>query len=174
VGEADIGVYPPDKPPVGDRKARWIIILAAVVVFVFVVLPILTVVGIVMWQLVIFNVQGPGATTSIGFSKIKPQLAAADFTRNGEFTGTFTNGVGARIRVYEPGVSVSQPNGPGCASVQVDRSDVPAGDNFRITASGCPAGGDVYSVQVKIPYNLTIGGITTSHTDTGTIRGPVL
>jgi hypothetical protein len=146
------------------------------------------IVGIVMWQLGIFNMGGT-TVTATGFAKIKPQLAGSGVSRAGVFHGVFTNGVGTGITVTTTGMSITVTVGatPTACSAPADilgagaagnvaQTQIPAGDNFIISTDGCTpantAGGAVYNAQITIPYTVAIGGVTTSHTEAGTLRGP--
>ena len=140
---------------------------------------VVMIVGIVMWQLGIFNM-GSTSITSTGFSKIKPQLAGSGMKADGTFTGVFTNGVGTGITVITAGAEDTIANesmtGLQC-ELAVDpatATSIAAGDNFVLTGSSCALGnaGDVYSARIQISYTVRIGTVTSSHKDTGTIRGP--
>jgi len=135
---------------------------------------VVMIVGIVMWQLGIFNI-GSTALTSSGFGKLKPQLAGTGMTAGGVFTGVFTNGVGTTVTITSLLVNETMSGGSICSTSSIPSpAAISAGDNFKVTASGCPTGnsGDVYALKVSLGYSVTVGGITTAHTDSGTIRGP--
>jgi hypothetical protein len=62
-----------------------------------------------------------------------------------------------------------------------DSADIKAGDIFTVklgsgTPSNCQitgaAAGGIYNIRVEIFYDLVLGGIRVSRTDTGTLRGP--
>jgi hypothetical protein len=141
-------------------RNSWVIPLVAIV----------SLCGLFTWQLGVFNMGGSSVTTT-GWAKIRPQLAGTGMGGDGTFSGVFTNGAGTRILVDR--VDFTDQSGRVCYG-DVPVKDVAAGDNFRVTASGCGQGyvGDVYNVRANIVYSLNIGGITTTHTETGTIRGP--
>ena len=137
---------------------------------------VVMIVGIVMWQLGIFNM-GSTTTTASGFSKIKPQLAAIALGADGVFQGVFTNGAGTRIGITTTGIHLVEASGSSADATLVDgwvNGFVAAGDNFQITAAALGQGqaGDVYDMEVVLDYTVTIGGITTTHTETGRLRGP--
>ncbi len=165
----------PSKPAESNMKMIAVAVVAVIILSAVLVVPI---VGIVMWQLGVFNM-GSGSsgshayTTATGFSKIKPQLAGTGTSSSGEFTGVFTNGVGTWINISMSDVKLTSPSGKTC-SPREGYTAVLAGDNININANNCQGGskGDVYTVTVDIPYIVTIGGIKTTHTDTGTLRGP--
>jgi hypothetical protein len=112
-----------------------------------------------------------GYLTSTGFAKIKPQLAGTGLTRDGEFMGLFTNGVGTKIRVN--GVELEDLSSNSVCKGVFENDMLAAGDNLKVTAEGCGEGtaGNVYKMGVNINYDVTIGGTTTSHMETGTLRG---
>ena len=137
---------------------------------------VVMIVGIVMWQLGIFNMGGT-TVTATGFAKIKPQLAGTGLTNTGNFIGVFTNGVGTRITLSAGNVDIT---GDATCTAAADPLTIPAGTNFRIEsgAGACTVGtdvaaGEVYDITVSIPYTVVIGGVSTSHTETGTFRGPL-
>jgi hypothetical protein len=133
---------------------------------------VVMIVGIVMWQLGIFNMGGT-TVTSTGFAKIKPQLAGTGLDHTGIFKGIFTNGVGTTIYATSAsGILISE--GSACVGVASPQT-ISAGQNFQITASGCKSGGagDIYNLRVSIPYTVSIGDVTSQHTESGTIRGPM-
>jgi hypothetical protein len=148
---------------------------------------VVMIVGIVMWQLGIFNL-GQNAITTTGFGKIKPQIAGSGCNQLGHCNFVFTNGAGTRISITSYHIDDLVAVGSSCnfaAGNIVNAANVAntipaAGENFRITAPatcirGTAAGGntgDVFNARVRITYSITVGGIQTTHTDTGTIRGP--
>ncbi|MFH0861788.1 MAG: hypothetical protein V1875_02045 [Candidatus Altiarchaeota archaeon] len=159
----------------GSKWSKPLVIAAAAGILLMLAFAALFI-GVIMWQLGVFNVgAGSEATvTSIGFAKIKPMLAAASFTSDGKFNGVFTNGAGAEIAVNKSGLTVESPEGVPCRSVSVDNPKVVAGDNLRITASGCPHASDyMYTLKVTIPYRVSFANVQTNHVEMGTIRGPV-
>ncbi len=140
---------------------------------------VVMIVGVVMWQLGIFNM-GSTSLTFSGFSKIKPQLAGTALDSTGAANIIFTNGAGATIDPYENTVSIAGLNDEDtCMGTIVPSggdnvNSIAVGSNFLVTATGCVSGsrGSVYQIRVIIPYDVDIGGITTAHTETGIIRGP--
>jgi len=132
---------------------------------------VVMIVGIVMWQLGIFNM-GETTLTATGFAKIKPQLAATGLKANGAFSGVFTNGVGTTIIVN----SVTVTNKAGKPATVTTTATVAAGENWVVSVTGAAppgaAAGDVYNVDVDITYAVSIGDITTTHTEHGSLRGP--
>ncbi|MFH1054845.1 MAG: hypothetical protein V1744_01990 [Candidatus Altiarchaeota archaeon] len=138
---------------------------------------VVMIVGIVMWQLGIFNMGGT-TVTATGFAKIKPQLAGTGLGHSGDFVGVFTNGVGTMIILSDTSAALTmyQDGGTGtCQAYTITPKTVSAGQNFQVTASGCYSGsaGDVYNLQVSLPYTVSIGSVSTDHTESGAIRGPM-
>ncbi|MBD3387393.1 MAG: hypothetical protein GF416_00380 [Candidatus Altiarchaeales archaeon] len=137
---------------------------------------VVMIVGIVMWQLGIFNMGGT-TVTATGFAKIKPQLAGTGLTTAGVFKSIFTNGVGTTIIVHNGGsTEPSITDGTtACTSFTVNPETVSAGQNFVLTASGCATGepGEVYDLTVSIPYTVSIGTTSSFHRESGSIRGPM-
>lgn len=137
---------------------------------------VVMIVGIVMWQLGIFSL-GPRTITSTGFSKIKPQIAGSGLGADGTFVGVFTNGVGTSVNLNS--VTINNTVGGTATTCTVTNpgamNPIPVGENFAVTAANCgtSARGDIYTMTVAINYDVTIGTVTTTHTDSGTIRGPV-
>lgn len=138
---------------------------------------VVMIVGIVMWQLGIFSM-GTTTVTSSGFSKIKPQLAGTKLTSVGDFEGIFTNGAGSSVTLVSVLVNNTMHGAP-AGLTNATTPTVSAGDNFVVIADGVPFRtgvsvnpGDVYTLDVVLTYDITIGGITTRHSDRGTIRGP--
>jgi hypothetical protein len=135
---------------------------------------VVMVVGIVMWQLGIFNIGGT-TVTSTGFAKLKPQLSATGSSAGGTFSAIFTNGAGTLIDMTT-GAVIREIGTSTCSAVTfTPRKGIAGGANFQVGATGCPMGvpGDIYNLQVSIPYIVSVGGITTDHAETGTIRGPM-
>ena len=138
---------------------------------------VVMIVGIVMWQLGIFNIN-QGSTTSTGFSKIKPQLAAMGVKQTGFPNTLFTNGAGAKITVMSGHIFDLVKVATSCAftSGSVSPKDVPAGDNFKLSlGTHCihtSTPGDVYNVRYQMTYRITVGGVETTHVESGTVRGP--
>jgi hypothetical protein len=138
---------------------------------------VVMIVGIVMWQLGIFNM-GSTALTSSGFSKIKPQLAGSGVDHSGEVKLIFTNGVGTTIELDTMTI-IDEGGGVSCniGNANLVPSHPAAGQNIKVSyiATDCVASGsagDVYNIKVSFDYDVVVGGITTSHSDFGTIRGP--
>ncbi|MFH0861741.1 MAG: hypothetical protein V1875_01810 [Candidatus Altiarchaeota archaeon] len=156
---------------------------------------VVMIVGIVMWQLGIFNIN-QGSTTATGFAKIKPQLAGSSFTGATRATNfVFTNGAGGTIRVQSVAIEdLVNPAGgtagicTGALSILSNNARlidgnadatsvvVSQGENLRIQDTLCMAAGTVgetYNARIRINYVITVVGQRSTHTETGTLRGPV-
>jgi len=132
---------------------------------------VVMIVGIVMWQLGIFNL-GSSSVTSTGFSKIKPQLTSCKMTTAGVFSCLFTNGAGTAISVT--GWNVNLTSGTQCSTSTTYANPINVGDNIALVASSCGLGtaGQAYSVNVYFAYTQSIAGTTVTHSDFGSVRGP--
>jgi len=109
-----------------------------------------------------------------GFAKIKPQLYATDLRADGNFTGVFTNGAGWRITVLNATATLD--NGDTCTLTAIP-TQLSAGDNFILSGSSCDAGGnkvDTYKMNISITYTMVIKNITSTHTEIGMVRGPLM
>jgi hypothetical protein len=119
-------------------------------------------IGVAIWQLGIFDTN-PASITSLGFSKIKLQPSGTGLTAgiNGNFTGTFTNGVGGkvlikavRIKNQETGqiICCSHAGADGGVNCRDGAIDI-AGKN-ALDFSGSPpslpkvSGGDNFLIQI--------------------------
>ena len=139
---------------------------------------VVMVVGIVMWQLGIFNM-GSATLTSTGFAKIKPQLAATGIAANGNPKMVFTNGVGTPIILRTLKIIDGNNVARSCAlgTSALKPWNVASGENTKISTAqtGCVAAGSpgsVYQAKVSLIYDVTVGGVTTTHSESGTLRGP--
>ncbi|MFH1404082.1 MAG: hypothetical protein ABIH11_07430 [Candidatus Altiarchaeota archaeon] len=109
-------------------------------------------------------------STATGFAKIKPQLAGTWMNYDGGFISIFTNGVGTTIHVINASIKSSSVE---CV-LSHTLDGILAGDNFQFVGKECiDDEEDPYNAIVSITYTVTIGGITTTHTETGTLRGPL-
>ena len=138
---------------------------------------VVMIVGIVMWQLGIFNMGGT-TLTSTGFAKIKPQLAATGIRADGSFNGVFTNGVGTSITIWSVNVTDTASPNTYCVVDQtgIEPNVTSAGQNFKVTGTDCVTAGkpgDLYTAAVSIDYTVSIGNIATNHTESGSLRGPM-
>ncbi|MFH1721934.1 MAG: hypothetical protein ABH950_04950 [Candidatus Altiarchaeota archaeon] len=137
---------------------------------------VVMIVGIVMWQLGIFNMGGT-AVTSSGFARIKPQLSAIAMGADSTSDFLFTNGAGGTITVGSILITVDD-GGAGnsvVGALPVDTT-VAAGDNIKFSNVAVAVNGgegDPISMVISINYVINVSGIVTSHTERGTIRGPL-
>ena len=139
---------------------------------------VVMVVGIVMWQLGIFNLGGVTATTSTGFPRIKPQLPLVKVQAGtGTVEATFTNGAGGPLTIEAFNATIGSQQTLCAGAKTGEGSDVGMGSNFKLTIvcgnliRGNP--GDPYDVAFAITYNLTVAGTTIEHVEYGTLRGPL-
>ncbi|MEA3255139.1 MAG: hypothetical protein U9Q22_04840 [Candidatus Altiarchaeota archaeon] len=151
---------------------------------------VVMIVGVVLWQLGVFNI-GTENIVVTGFSKLKPLPPSVAYTASiGNFTASFTNTIGTSIRISTRPTIVDQLDGTVTwSAVDVDGGDptassvtVAAGDAFQISSNdgtaALPSGsvrnpGDPFDLEITIVYTSVMGGISTTHTDTGRIRGPI-
>jgi hypothetical protein len=170
----------------GDGKSKKITIIPVVIALFLVVSLILAIFGIIAWQLGILRIERPGTISAYGFNKIKPQLSSAQLTPTGDFNCVFTNGVtgvGSMIWIDKNLLSIKDKDGRECGSYTITDASTSAtpnsayfistGYNFKIKASNCPnhIAGELYTLNFKIPYNASKGGIEAEYTETGTITG---
>jgi hypothetical protein len=136
---------------------------------------VVMVVGIVMWQLGIFNLGGVTATTASGFPRIKPQLALSSCNTSGYFKTTFTNGAGGPAVIQR--VTVKDNSGTSCSVTAPPATAIQGtGKNFDITgtcATTKGSTGDPYDFDFTITYNVSVAGAVVPRNDVGSIRGPM-
>jgi len=160
--------------PAPEEKSRSQVIYVAVIAVALLIGAAFVVffVGIAMWQLGIFNM-GSTSLTATGFAKIKPQLAGTSMEADGTFTSVLTNGAGTAIKIKK--IILTNKQTSSACELDFSPGEVAAGENIQVSGRGCGSGhkGDVYSVEMKIDYSLTIGGMTREHTDIGNLRGPI-
>jgi hypothetical protein len=141
---------------------------------------VVMVVGVVMWQMGIFNIGGGTATTASGFARLKPLLATAKYSAStGPLNVTFTNGAGGTVDVTSVKMTLNgvDADAGSCAGTPSPAlpTDVASGNNFYLSCSKSSwsvAKGDPYVINVQIDYTVTVAGATVTRTDTGIIRGP--
>jgi hypothetical protein len=132
---------------------------------------VVMIVGVVLWQLGVFNV-GQGNLVVTGFVKMQPLTPSVAY-RNATFTGSFTNALGTTIKIDNITVNETISNQQCTPSPTLQGNTVKAGGTFTVASTTCPSktDGESYDLVVAIRYNATMGGITTTHTDTGHIKG---
>ncbi len=131
---------------------------------------VVMIVGVVLWQLGVFNA-GQGSPVATGFVRLQPMMPSVAYYGGDKFNATFTNNAGTTIRLMT--ISLNETVAGGNCTVTVPTSSVIAGGVFSISATGCPSvdTGASYNLKTVITYNSSLAGITTSHTETGYIRG---
>ncbi len=120
---------------------------------------VVMIVGVVLWQLGIFNLGGQTKTMT-GFGAVKP--IDWDVDSSGSGTLIIVNGEGTPIKSVTVGGDCSGTYG----------SDIPNGGSAKITVT-CTGGtaGSGYTLDIGIGYTKTIGGTTITHNSTGQIIG---
>jgi len=136
---------------------------------------VVMIVGIVMWQLGIFN---PGSATAMnmqGFGAVKPQLAACGLGADGAFQCAFLNAAGTPITITQvktklEGQELSQTVGGGAVSPNQHLvvTDAIAG---LPTAGKNP--GDSFSLAIEVTYEIDLGGEPVVRKSSGKVTGPL-
>ena len=136
---------------------------------------VVMIVGIVMWQLGIFNM-GSTSVTASGFSKLKPLLTGCKMTSGatGAFTCTFTNGAGGTIKLAAPVAWTGSTSCTVTAGSPPTSTPITQGSNLVLAATGCKGGsvGDSYAININFTYIQTVAGVDVTHIDNGIVRGP--
>ncbi len=135
--------------------------------------------GVVLWQLGVFSA-GQQSTVTTGFEKIQPLDPTIAYGDDGSFTAAFSNVAGTSIRIDK--ADLEEISAGSCNSVKINGQSmtsgqqitVPAGNTLRVDAN-CPVKSrdDPFDESVNIKYSTVIGGVTTTHTEEGRIRGQV-
>lgn len=136
---------------------------------------VVMVVGIVMWQLGIFNLGGVTSTTSTGFPRIKPQLALISMNKT-YLTAVFTNGAGGPVLLNSATFGSDASCDLSTSVGSYATSSISVGENFDLSGdcSGATGGtGDPYDLDLTISYNVSLAGRVVTHVDHGTLRGPI-
>ena len=149
-------------------------ILAFVIVFISnviigVILFGLMFFGVIFWQLGVFNA-GQSDKVVTGFVTMQPLMPAIAY-RGSKFTASFTNAAGTTASITDISVkeSISRTD---CSVEPLKGQSIRAGSTFTIRGDcGQKNAGESYDLVVTITYSSTIGGISTSHTDIGHIKG---
>ncbi len=129
---------------------------------------VVIIVGVVLWQMGIFNPSGAAAPGSSGFGSVRPQDWACS-SADGTVDAQWVNGAGQKI-------TVSPPSG-GCV---YDGTTYASGTDFNVSANGrftCDHGatsgctglsaGDRFESTVTLTWTPASGGI--SHTESGKV-----
>ena len=162
-----------------ERKPKIILGVIAVVLILILAIPAMLIFGVVMWQIGVFNVPSNSVVTT-GWVKLKPLSPSIVYKDSGNFETSFINTVGTPINITSVTLD-EELDGVKCLNVEVDGSDlsstyvlVKAGDGFTVTAvCETKSVGDPVDLSIVIEYDQVMGGIITSHTEKGRIRGPV-
>ena len=144
---------------------------------------VVMIVGVVLWQLGVFNV-GQGTVVPKDWNKLQPLVPTVAFQSSTDnFTASFNNVVGTSIRIT--GIATTESYGAENCTGYVDGKDqaglttapetVGPGSSFQVNAvcsgTGVKNSGDQYLMTITVDYDAVVGGISTSHSETGTIRG---
>jgi hypothetical protein len=153
---------------------------------------VVMIVGVVLWQLGVFN-PGSGQATTVGFYKIKP-LSPGDIEQTrATFSGVFINAVGTSISITDVQLAYQNPTGAACGTIQVytpgmastpltmpDATGVTVGQGgtFIVNATTCASGGNplsgsTYSAKLAVSYASEVGGFLRAGVENGTITGPI-
>jgi hypothetical protein len=125
--------------------------------------------GVVFWQLGVFNA-GQGDMVVTGFVKMQPLMPTIAY-HGSKFTASFTNAAGTTASITDISVKESI-SGTDCPVEPLKGQSIRAGGTFTIKGDcGQKNAGESYDLVVTITYSATIGGISSTHTDTGHIKG---
>ena len=125
--------------------------------------------GVVFWQLGVFNA-GQGNMVVTGFVKMQPLTPSVAYSGS-KFTASFTNALGASVRITDLRLKESI-SGTDCSVEPLEGQTIRPGGTFTLKADcGQKNAGDAYDLAITISYSDTMGGITTTHTETGHIKG---
>ncbi len=152
-----------------NAALAFVIVFAANVVIGGILYFGLMVFGVALWQLGIFNAGQTGQVVT-GFVKMQPLIPAIAYSGS-TFTAMFTNALGTTITITN--VSVKDAiSGTDCSVEPLNEQVVRAGNAFTVQGDcGQKNEGETYDLIVTITYNTTIGGVPSTHTDTGHISG---
>ena len=134
---------------------------------------VVIIVGVVLWQMGIFNPSGASAPGSSGFGSVRPQDWSCDSitgTSPGNVQAQWVNGAGQKINVTASDGGCIDPNGnPVAATVTFLASA-----NARFTCTylaleGCTglSAGDRFESTVTLAWQPSAGGI--AHTESGKV-----
>ena len=143
-------------------------IVISIVLYVLLVL-VGMILGVALWQLGVFNV-GQGGTEIIGFVKMQPLSPSVEY-RGSRFNVAFVNALGAAVNITDIDVKESL-SGTTCSVEPLKDQSVRAGNTYVVTGDcGQKNEGDLYDLVFTISYSAKVGGISTTHADTGHIKG---
>jgi len=141
---------------------------------------VVMIVGVVLWQLGVFNV-GQGTVVVKDWNKMQPLGPTVTYGgAGGNFTASFNNVAGTSAKITAISINESY-SGVVCtpgntlingAAIGTGVTVGP-GSAFKMDASGCnvKTRGDQYLMIITLSYNSVVGGISTAHTEIGSIRG---
>ena len=119
------------------------------------------------------NSYGSGhASVIIGFVKLEPLRPGFTYL-NGSFSAQFENKAKVKIILVDSDMRETLTNQTCALSTEIAGYSVEPGQNFTLKSSDCPKKADwePYDILLSIRYNSTVDGITTTHTETGHIKG---
>lgn len=171
-------------------KVIILVLAAALVILIVGALLVFFIVGLVMSQLAIYDMGAEydmsvepggsdmdiprGSAVGSGFAKIIPIYDSTGLAADGSFHSTMTNYVGTTIIIDEAGISLADTSdGWECTTVAVSKTTIHDGDTFILTAVCPPQEAGRYLLDLRIPYTVEIGGVTSSHFASGSIFGSV-
>jgi len=133
---------------------------------------VVLIVGIVLWQLGIFNLGGTSKTFT-GFGAVKPLSWAVPGGDEQSGVVTMVNGEGSTVTPSGCSISFSDVD-VSCENCTISATSVGAGSEFLINLTNCSGGlsGDSYDATLSVNYTKRIGIITEPHTSTGNLKGP--
>jgi hypothetical protein len=130
---------------------------------------VVLVVGMVLYQLGVFNQQGTVIIT--GFPQLKPVLQAITYNgAAGTFEASFINARGTALQLTAINMSDLITNSP-CTITSLQNTSVPAGAILKVTGTcGEKPSKEAYDINLSVSYNVAIENIF-SHVESGTIQG---
>jgi hypothetical protein len=150
---------------------------------VIAIILIVLIIGVVMWQLGVFNAGNSDGVVAKDWAKLKPVSPSIIYEApEQEFQTAFQNVAGTSIQITSASVQETT-SGVTCSPVLINDAQITGngvkvapGSVFEVSATCSDAGknnGDQYSMEINLEYNAVIGGITTKHNEAGSIRGTV-
>lgn len=138
------------------------------------ILAVFLIIVAVLAQLSLIDIRGNSGSYKVitGFVKIEPLRSTITY-RNTSFTASFTNPVAVKIILHSVELKEMLSNQTCTLSADMTGYVVEPSGRFAFTSNDCPymPEGEPYDMLLSIKYNSTIDGITTTHTETGHIKG---
>jgi hypothetical protein len=130
---------------------------------------VVLVVGMVLYQLGVFNQQGTVIIT--GFPQLKPVPEAISYNgAAGTFEASFINTRGTALQLTAINMSDLITTSP-CTLTSLQNASVPAGAILRVTGTcGVKPSKEAYNINMSVSYNVAMENIF-SHVESGTIQG---